>query len=67
MADPRFQSAAQAALLEYQVRLCGGPSDSAVVAAHRLKGAEDFLRVLLNLGEPEKPRVAAASDALIPT
>lgn len=64
MASPFFQEAAKTALLEYQVRLAGGPAESAIVAVHRLKGAEDFLRILLNLGEPEKPQQKTESQAL---
>lgn len=67
MSSPFFQDAAKAALLEYQVRLANGPVEAAIVAVHRLRGAEDFLRILLNLGEPEKPQVKAESQALIPT
>lgn len=66
MAHPSFQEAAKAALLEYQVRLVNGPAETAIVAAHRLKGAEDFLKVLLNLGEPDAPRMVPESGALTP-
>lgn len=66
MASPQFQLAAKTALLEYQVRLCNGPTDAALVAVHRLRGAEDFLRLLLNLGEPEKPKFEAKLEELKP-
>lgn len=55
MASPQFQAAAAAALLEYQIRVC--PSEPTVLAivASKLKGAQEFLSVLMNLGIPETP------------
>ena len=67
MSHPSFQTAAKTALLEYQTQLCNGPAEAALVAVHRLRGAEDFLRILLNLGEPQKPAPKPANDALVAT
>lgn len=61
MASPAFQQAAAAALLEFQYRVCPADPTVLMVAAAKLKGAQEFLGVLLNLGLPDE-RVASVPD-----
>ena len=67
MASPTFQTAASTALLQYQLETLGGtdPQVLAVVAA-KLKGAQEVMRVLLNLGRKEVPTVSTDDNQLIP-
>jgi len=52
-----FQSACEAAMLEMQVGLPAATNPANGWDAHsRMQGAKDFLYILLNLAEPEKPR-----------
>lgn len=61
MAAPTFFEAASMALLEYQYRSISGDPQVLTVAAAKLRGAQEFLRILMNLGLPE-PRAAEAPD-----
>jgi len=66
MASPQFKTAAATALLAYQynkLRLVGDPTNPAAISL-KLQGAQEFLEVLMNLGEPEEPRGAPLSDNL---
>lgn len=53
MASPAFLSAASAALLHYQYKAVGGDPAVLAVSAAKLRGAQEFLRELLNLGFAE--------------
>ena len=53
MAAPSFFEAASMALLEYQYRSIGGDPQVLAIAAAKLRGAQEFLRILMNLGLPE--------------
>lgn len=61
MASREFISAASIALLEFQYRVCPADPTVLMVAAAKLKGAQEFLNVLLNLGLPDE-RVTAVPD-----
>lgn len=64
MATPAFQHAAMLALAEYTYRLSN--PDSLALAGAKLKGAQEFLGVLLNLGLPEGRSHALPDFALVP-
>jgi hypothetical protein len=66
MASPQFKSAAQFALLEMQLRSDFTNLGDASVAQIKLKGAQEFLRILMNLGEVDKPNARQSDDNLIP-
>jgi hypothetical protein len=66
MATPAFQSAAASALLEYQYRTCPAEPTVLAIAASKLKGAQEFLAVLLNLGIPEQRTPYTPDHALEP-
>lgn len=53
MAAPAFQNAAAAALLAYQYQITGGDPALLPIVAAKLRGAQEFLRVLMNLGIPD--------------
>lgn len=66
MASREFINAASVALLEFQYRVCPADPSVLMVSAAKLKGAQEFLGVLLNLGLPED-RVPTTPDfALTP-
>ena len=66
MASPSFQAACSAALLEYQYRACGGDPALAASVTFKLRGAQEFLGILMNLGLPESTRRPLTDDALTP-
>lgn len=66
MASPAFQAAAATALLEYQYRVCPVEPTVLAIAASKLKGAQEFLNVLMNLGIPELPATPATDYGLRP-
>lgn len=66
MASPQFQAAAAAALLEYQYRVCPVDPTVLMVSAAKLKGAQEFLNVLMNLGVPEGTAQHAPDYSLQP-
>lgn len=66
MASPAFKSAVQHALLEMQLRQAFTNLGEASVHQIKLKGAEDFLRILMNLGEPDEPRRSIIQEELNP-
>lgn len=53
MATPAFQSAAAAAMLSYQYKVCPSEPTVLAISASKLKGAQEFLRELMNIGIPE--------------
>lgn len=66
MAGTPFKAAASTALLEYQYAMASQEPQVAAVTAFKLKGAQEFLGILLNLGEPDEPRRSLGSPGLIP-
>lgn len=66
VASPAFKSAAATALLELQIRLPVTNLGDASIAQIKLKGAQEFLSILLNLGEPEEPRRSQIQESLHP-
>lgn len=67
MASPSFQGTLSVALLQYQYELLGGADPMMLaVMASRLKGAQDFVRVLLNLGRKEVASATPDDAALTP-
>jgi hypothetical protein len=66
MASPAFKSAALAALLQMQLNQTVTNLGDASIAQIQLKGAEQFLRILMNLGESEKLGAVKPDDNLIP-
>lgn len=61
-----FQNAASVALLEYQFRMASGEPTVAAVTAFKLRGAQEFLAILLNLGEPDDVRQPLGNLGLTP-
>lgn len=66
MAAPTFFEAASMALLEYQYRSISGDPQVMTIAAAKLRGAQEFLRVLMNLGLPEEKPKSAPDGQLTP-
>jgi hypothetical protein len=66
MASPAFKAAASAAMLQMQIELRSQNLGDASIHQIMLKGAEKFLSVLMNIGEPDKPGVATAQESLNP-
>lgn len=66
MASPQFHSAAKAALLEYQRSFMYADAVQGAIVSLKVKGAHEFLAVLMNLGEPDKPRIDRPSEQLNP-
>lgn len=66
MASPLFHAAAQAALLECQRTWCGGEVQSLTVAGIKLRGAQEFLATLMNIGVPTVPAAPMSSGGLTP-
>lgn len=64
MASPSFRHAARMALLEYQY---GQKFESNPAAAGmKLQGAQDFLKILLNLGNPTSTASQPDTEQLTP-
>lgn len=77
MATPAFQSACATALLEYQLRIAItaeraapilrlAPSEMDKWSTAKLRGAQEFLSVLMNLGIPAQPRGSEPDASLVP-
>lgn len=66
MASPPFKIAAQSALLAYQYTVLGGDPAVLAISAAKVRGAQEFLRVLMNIGLPEAPASHSAESGLIP-
>src|SRR5688572_24674172 len=66
MSAPSFRAAASAALLEYQLRIASSEPSIAAVTAFKLRGAQEFLTILMQLGVPDAGRTAPESGGLIP-
>lgn len=67
VASPQFKSAAQFALLEMQLNKSEFTNlGDASVAQIKLKGAQQFLSILMNLGEPDEPKRNQTQDGLHP-
>lgn len=64
--SPVFKEAAMAALLEYQFTLKAALLADGALIALKLKGAEDFLNIFLNLAEESIERDRPEEDALHP-
>ncbi len=56
MASPAFHAAAAQAMLAYQFSLAGSPANEAITVAFKLRGAKEFLDVLMGIGVAQKPR-----------
>lgn len=65
-ASQAFQTAASVALLEYQFRMASGEPTVAAVTAFKLRGAQEFLGILLNLGEPDETKQPIGNMGLVP-
>jgi len=66
MASPAFQNAAASALLAYQYKLGGGTPEALTIIAAKLRGAQEFLHVLMNLGLPESKSSPFDDSGLTP-
>lgn len=66
MATPSFQVAAATALLEYQRRVTTSDPALAAAVTFKLRGAQDYLDVLMNLGIAEGKAEPLASNDLTP-
>jgi hypothetical protein len=66
VASPQFKSAAQLALLEMQFRSGFTNIGEASINYIKLKGAQEFLTILINLGEPDEPRRNHTQESLNP-
>lgn len=66
MASKAFKDAVSTALLEYQFRMASAEPQVAAVTSFRLKGAQEFISILLNLGEPDPIRQPIHGPGLIP-
>lgn len=66
MASPAFITAASAALLEYQHRAFTNDPTILAITASKLRGAQEFLTILLNLGLPEERAEALDTPTLTP-
>ena len=66
MASPAFQRAASTALLEYQYRIARGDLAALSISAAKLRGAQEFIDVLLNLGIPSTHSTVTTDSALTP-
>lgn len=59
---PGFRAAAEAALLNYAIKLDGHDVRSAL----KIQGAKEVLQELLNLGDPSKPLMQSTTEELNP-
>jgi hypothetical protein len=66
MASPVFQSAASSAMLAYQFKVASCEPSGLTIAAAKLRGAQEFLHILLNLGLPESRTTSTVDSALVP-
>lgn len=66
MATPAFQSAAAAAMLAYQYRVCPSEPTVLAISASKLKGAQEFLRELMNIGIPDTVENLPMDEGLVP-
>lgn len=69
MASPQFQEAAKSAMLQLQYTTGLMPDASmagVAIGSLKLKGAQEFLHILLNLGNPEPPRRETQEKTLNP-
>lgn len=66
MASPSFQAAASAAMLAYQRNVLTVDPAGLTVAAAKLRGAQEYLDVLLNLGLPNTHTTSTVDTGLIP-
>lgn len=66
MASPLFHEAAKMALLEYQRSFMYADAVQGAIVSLKVKGAHEFLAVLMNLGEPGKPTVTRPDEQLNP-
>lgn len=66
MANPRFTEAAKSAMLTLQYQLNAGDPQNPAAIAVKIKGAQQFLDILLNLGEPDLPGSHHDDELLTP-
>ena len=66
MASPAFQQAAAVALLAYQYRLGSGDAQVLALSMSKLRGAQEFLRELMNLGLPDTVETTSVDSSLTP-
>ncbi len=66
MASPSFQHAASTAMLAYQYQLGGGSPEALSIVAAKLRGAQEFLHCLLNLGLPNSTEKSIPDASLVP-
>lgn len=66
MASKGFREAAKVALVEYQRQKLTGDVQNPAASSLKLKGAQEFLDVLMNLGEPEAKREETDTNVLQP-
>lgn len=64
VSSPEFRHAARMALLEYQLNQKFESNPAA--AGMKLQGAQDFVKVLLNLGNPTSTSVTHDTEQLTP-
>lgn len=66
MASPAFQQAAATALLAYQYRLGAGDAQVLALSFSKLRGAQEYLRELMNLGLPDTVETQSVDSSLVP-
>lgn len=66
MASPAFHAAASAALLEYQMRIASPEPNIAAAATYKLRGAQEFLGLLMTIGEPDPKPSQTVTGGLTP-
>jgi hypothetical protein len=66
MASPAFQQAAATALLTYQYRLGAGDAQVLALSFSKLRGAQEFLREMMNLGLPDTMETTSVDSSLTP-
>jgi hypothetical protein len=66
MASPAFQEAARTALLAYQQHVLTVDPTGLTIAAAKLRGAQEYLNTLMNLGLPETRTTATVDSSLVP-
>lgn len=66
MATPQFQFAAASAIIEYSRIITNGDPALAASVTFKLRGAQEYLNVLMNLGIPDAEPVRPVNNDLTP-